>query len=151
MAETRLPVFLIKRSCLMSPHGGVVYGADSPLRVHGCGGRAGGCSGREGTLRLLGVQARRWDERFCRLCMQASMIVQDGRAQPGITCWNDRETAQFRTRIVLKTSTKYWHAASKRLAGAVSAVGSWENHPETPESNICAREMRKIWKNSEVV
>lgn len=100
----------------MPPHGGVAYGADSPLRVHGCSGGAGGCSGREGTLRLLGVQARRCDERFCRLWMQASMIVQDGRAQPGETCWNDRETARFRTGRVLKTTTESWHAASGRLA-----------------------------------
>lgn len=151
MAETRRTVFLIKRSCPMPPHGGALYGADSPLSVHGCSGGAGGCSGREGTLRLLGVQARRCDERFCRLWMQASMIVQDGRTQPGETCWSDRETAQFRTRAVLKITTKYWHTASKRLARAVSAVGSWENYRQTPESNFCGGQMRKVCKSDEVV
>lgn len=43
---------------------------------------------------LLGVQARRCNERFCCcLWTQASMIVQEGRAQPGETCWGGEEKA----------------------------------------------------------
>lgn len=72
---------------------------DSPLRAHGCGGGAGGWSGRDGTLRLLGVQARRCDDaRFCRLWMQASMIAQEGHRQPGETCWNHRKMERLRAR-----------------------------------------------------
>lgn len=60
---------------------------DSPLWLHGCRGGTDSSNGGGGTLRLLGVQARRCDERFCRLWIQASMIVHEGCTQPGETCW----------------------------------------------------------------
>lgn len=60
---------------------------DSPLWVHGCRGGTDSSNGGGGTLRLLGVQARCCDERFCRLWIQASMIVHEGCTQPGETCW----------------------------------------------------------------
>lgn len=63
-------------------------GINSPLWVHGCSGGTGSSNGGGGTSRLLGVQARRCDERFCRLWIQASMIVHEGCTQPGETCWN---------------------------------------------------------------
>lgn len=60
----------------------------------GCGCSDGSSSSDGATSMLLGVQARRCDERFCcRLWTQASMIVQEGRAQPGETCWGGEEKA----------------------------------------------------------
>lgn len=69
--------------------------------MHGCG-----CGGREGTLRLLGVQARRCDERFCRLWMQASMIVQEGHTQPGETCWITARWKQLEQECISKKKKK---------------------------------------------
>lgn len=43
------------------------------------------------------MQARRCDERLgCRLWTQASMIVQEGRAQPGGTCWGGEDKRRHR-------------------------------------------------------
>lgn len=48
---------------------------NSPLWERGCSGGTDSSNGGGGTSRLLGVQARLCDERFCCLWIQASMIV----------------------------------------------------------------------------